>query len=920
MSKRKEKLLLIDANGLAYRAFYAVKPMITTTGIPVHAIAGFADMVEKIIRMEKPTHIVAAFDKGLPTEKMDHYQDYNALRLELPPELALQLPYIHDLLRSMDIPVVRRAGFEADDCIGTLTKEALEEEFEVRILSGDLSLLQLVKPHVKVLTTRRGMSDLVMYDEREVKRRFNLKPEQLADLRALAGDSSENIQGVPGIGEVTAKKLLSQHGSLKRLLRSLQKLPSKWRVPLKEYSKQVMKFRERAVIKSDLDIKMDWSRAKFKGIPLAKVDELLSRIELSGVIEGLVSDSKKKLTVPREISIYKTKRQMKTLTNFLAGVEKQVYFLLLGDQAGVCGIFLARGDDKKALVLFDKHPEGELKFKDVYEVLKPYLDNSDLMKISHNLRALLMCAEDPELKLDKSYFDIGLAYYLVNGRSGNPWLDEIAAGNGLDIPGEGSLLGHGKGHREFVEVDSSELARWGYARLKALPELYEHYEQQLVENNLLEHYYRVEFQCLEIFSSLEKNAFFLDADKLSVFSKSLGDALENCRSEIYRLGEREFDIDDNKMLSEVLFDNLGLTLSARPKNGMPINFDLIVEASELHPIGSELLLYRALTSLVEVYSIAERIFIGPRYGWFERRRQFMNDPSDWSYWFGPTLFGGAISFYNRMICSIQTLPDLDLREALSKELKDCLIAAEGKQLLALQYDQFAIRMAAELSGDKKLQNSFADKKKNVARELGLLLQEVEVENAPELSKRELIDIVLGKLCFDSLARRYGLSIEVSKTVVKAILDKAQEEYPELFDYYDNEIDKVEEFGKTTTHSGRLVVVPEVRARNSDIAETASRLVKHAKIQGSCIDVVKLCFDKIVEQLTGKTYDQWSLLGVIDGAIVFEAPQSIKKADENRLKTILVKVVDFDCPLPVEVFTGACWNDITENQSSKKTKA
>ncbi|HIB63872.1 MAG TPA: 5'-3' exonuclease, partial [Phycisphaerales bacterium] len=266
--KKKEKLFLIDGNGLAYRAFYAVVPIHTSSGVPINALAGFVNMVLRLLKTQKPTHVAVAFDKGIPTERVNPYQDYNAQRVEMPEDLALQLPMIQDFVRALGVPVFRVPGHEADDCIGTLARKGAEAGMDVLILSGDLDLLQLVSPQIKVLTTRRGISDMVIYDEKEVKRRFNLKPGQLADLRALAGDSSDNITGVPGIGEVTAKKLLAQHGRLEDLLKNLSALPAKWRNPLTEHREEAVEFKTRASIRTDLELAVHWDKCAFGGIPV----------------------------------------------------------------------------------------------------------------------------------------------------------------------------------------------------------------------------------------------------------------------------------------------------------------------------------------------------------------------------------------------------------------------------------------------------------------------------------------------------------------------------------------------------------------------------------------------------------------------------------------------------------------------------
>ncbi|HXE73975.1 MAG TPA: 5'-3' exonuclease, partial [Candidatus Nitrosotenuis sp.] len=281
------KLILIDGNGLAYRSFYAVPPRRTSWGLPSNAILGFGNLLLGLLHSEKPSHVAVAFDKSAPTERLQKYQDYNAQREEMPEDLSAQLPFIEELVAACGIPVYRVRGHEADDCIGTLATRAAEDGFSVLIVSGDLDLLQLVGPQIRVLTTRRGIGDLVVYDEAAVRQRFNLLPRQLADLRALAGDSSQNISGVPGIGEVTARKLLSQYSSLEELLASLAQLPAKWRNPLSENREQAIEFKARATILTRLDIEIDWESCAFKGVHSERLRDVLRRLELDDQTVGL---------------------------------------------------------------------------------------------------------------------------------------------------------------------------------------------------------------------------------------------------------------------------------------------------------------------------------------------------------------------------------------------------------------------------------------------------------------------------------------------------------------------------------------------------------------------------------------------------------------------------------------------------------
>ena len=277
-----KKLLLIDGNGLAYRAFYALPARKSALGFPFNAILGFVNLVINTIISERPTHVAVAFDHGALVDTLMKFQTYNVQREEMLDDLELQLPIIEDFVHICGIKAYRMPGFEADDCIGTLAAKANCDGFDTLIISGDLGLMQLVSPNIKVMTMRRGIVDTVIFDEDMVVKKYGLRPSQLADLRALAGDSSQNIGGVPGIGEVTARRLLSQYNSLTELFDSLEQLPAKWRNPLSENRDDAFEYLSRSTIRCDLPLDINWDECLFKGFPVQMTKRIFEQINLGG--------------------------------------------------------------------------------------------------------------------------------------------------------------------------------------------------------------------------------------------------------------------------------------------------------------------------------------------------------------------------------------------------------------------------------------------------------------------------------------------------------------------------------------------------------------------------------------------------------------------------------------------------------------
>lgn len=903
----RQKLFLIDGNGLAYRAFYAVTPMQTSTGIPVNAVAGFADMVLRLLRTEKPTHVAVAFDKGIPTERVDAYQDYNAQRVDMPADLAIQLPVIEDFVRALGVPVFRVPGHEADDCIGTIARMASEQDMDVLILSGDLGLLQLVDKRVRVLTTRRGISDMVIYDETQVKRRFNLLPRQLADLRALAGDSSDNITGVPGIGEVTAKKLLSQHGSLETLLKSLQALPAKWRNPLSENRDQALEFKSRASIRTDLELAIEWNKCLYHGVLADRVGEIFTRMELTQVLGEIPTNgSATPVDDPLEtVQLVQGKKAKTELSRWAKRTEAPLSMLFLGAGADLVGVALAEGDERAIIVPIGEG-RGKLPRKDAFKALEPALTNRDRKKYVHNLRAFLMLDEGRKVEPGTDFFDVGIASHLLDAREGNPWLDEVARRNGLDIPGEGELLGHGTGYRRLSDVPPEELADWAGRRVLALGTLGQKLERQLDECNLLTHYQQVELVMARVFADIESEGVHLDEAKLDSIVDVLSSHLTRLEQEIYDLAGGRFDIREPKELAEVLFDKMGLTVAARPKNGAAIGNDVLAQVATQSPIGDRIRDFRALEDLRTSYLQARPRLGRPRHGWFNRVAQFPVTTSERLLWMGPAAVGGAVATYNRLLSEIEGLPNEVMRRELSQTLLSALrTESKGRVLIGFSYDQFQLRLAAHLSGEQELLRGFS-KNDDVESLVASLVQEP--EQVSDEVRQDLIDSVLGSIGAHRLARRSGLTPEEAAGMISGYLSKFYGRFAEMQTYFDHELRKVRERGWVESISGRRRTLPEISSRNSDIRDTAERVARSAAIQSSAADVLKQALVAIRSEVQCGSL-RGRLVMQLRDTLILEVEERDVTAVASAVERLMENVVKLDVPLRVKTTVGETWAQV-----------
>jgi len=888
----KSKLFLIDGNGLAYRAFYAVPPVENANGIPTHAVAGFFELMIRLLAKEKPTHVAVAFDKGVPTERVADYHDFNAQRMEMPEDLASQLPTIEDMIRALGIQVFRVRGHQGDDCLGTIASQAAERGMEVLILSGDLDLLQLVGPRVQVMTFRRGLTDLMVYDEETVKKRFNLLPYQLADLRALAGDSSENITGVPGIGEVTAKKLLSQHGSLEDLLNSLDQLPAKWRNPLSEHRAEALDFRTRAAIRTNLDLTVDWEQCQFRGISTLRIKDIFERLELTELMTSLLAQEAIEIYEPSaapEVEILVGKKGKTSLTNLVKKSKEPLDILLLGSGDEWVGLVVGCGPDSSKLIPF-AGIDAALTPDEVIKILRPALKDPERRKNVHNMRAFMMMELSDGVLPEHNFFDVAIASHLIDSVEGNPWFDEICRRHGIEIPGEGALLGRGKYSRKLSVVPVEELARWAGLRVQGLRRLAKTLENRLRAENMWDQFSAVDLPLAWVYAQMERTGAVLEQTSLDGFAKALKERRDFCHAQVQKMGGGgKFDIDDPRELAEVLFDKLGLAVPSRPKNGSPIGPDVVAQVATLHPIGDVLRDYRSLRDLLDSFQKARPLLAEPRYGWFHRLAQNPVASSERLLWMGPGAVGGAVATFNRLLGEIELLPNSAYRQEFEEMFLKALVARDSKRsLMGVSYTQLPMRVAAHLSQDAELIKSFT-RGENVEQMLySLLPEEIQQETG-----REILDVLLGSIGCHRYAQSQGLSLAEAGDRMRQSLQSLYERFPGLQAYVDGQLTQAKTMGFVSSIRGRRRSLPEISSRNSDIRSTAERVARSAAIQASSADILKVVLVEIHQLILSAKLPATFSLQLRDEIVLEVDPkhhlhvlQEIERVLDARMKDVL----------------------------------
>lgn len=890
------KLILIDGNGLAYRSFYAVPPQKTASGLPTNAVLGFTNLLLNVLLTEKPTHVAVAFDQSASTERLQKFQAYNVQREEMPDELAVQIPLIEDLVRECGLAAWRVRGHEADDCIGTLAAKARDAGFQVLIVSGDLDLLQLVGPRVRVQTTRRGIGDLVVYDEAGVKKKYNLDPCQLADLRALAGDSSQNIGGVPGIGEVTARKLLSQYRSLDDLLSSLDQLPAKWRNPLSENREDALEFRTRATIVTTLDLEPDWDRCEWRGVAVKRLAESLERFEalkefefLMRRLEATAQDTPARPQAetlapePARAALVEAAEADGALALAWLSVDGQERGLAVA-RPGTAPFHVALGDG-----------EGEIPAAEAWATLTPALGDPNRPKYVHRSRDL---AHRPELASARGVFDVAVASALLDLGEREHGLEQVSRRHDLATACHAELWG--LDGRRFADIPVAERGRWTGRRATTLLELGPLLETRLREEGLEELYHSVDLPLAAAFGRLE-GALALDPESVTSVARALEEELETLRHEIHAEADRQFNLDCDKELGEFLFEDLGLLVPTRPKNGGAIGADVLVSLVGQHPIAPTVRNYRELSEFKAIFAegfLSRGRLDAPVNGSLFNP-SLMADPR--LHWLSPVAAAGTVATFHQMMAVVENLQSLPVRPKLRRLVERTVVAPAGRKLVALEYDQLELRLLAHLSGDSALGE--AVRREDLEASLAASFFEVDPSEVELEMKRTVVQLALHAMGPRWLARRLDVSEERAAERLRAFHHSFGQRFPQAAAWFGAQLEGARRNLPLDTLAGRRRRVPEIHSRNYDIREAAERLARGAAVEGSAADVLKAA----VVALTGSDLPIRLALQV-HNTLVLDVPADVAQALAHQAEGLIARA-SLGVDLPVRLRVGDSLEDM-----------
>ena len=886
----KGQLLLIDGQSFCYRAFYAIRELANSKGEPTNAIYGFITMLRKLLRDEKPDYLAVCFDRKEPTFRRKRYEAYKAHRKPMPDELIEQMPHIKEFVHAHRIPIFEQAGYEADDLLGTIAKKAGKNGFDVLIVTGDKDALQLVDDHVKIFNTYKEE----VLDRKSVEERFGgLGPERVVDVMSLAGDASDNIPGVPGIGEKTAVELILEHGSLEELYQHLDDVRSAARRKTLKENEQIARLsKDLATIDCYVPLEIDFEKMKVKSPDEERLRELFKHFEFRSFLKELTPSSETS-EEERKYHLITTKEALEQLVRKLAKVKSIAVDTETTSpeptQAHIVGVsFSMKSKEAYYIPVSSEHHEGRgIEWSKVQKTIAPILENEQISKYGQNIKYDLIVLKRHGIELRGNMFDTMVASYLINPLKLNHNLDDIAFEylgiKKIDIE---SLIGSGKKEISMDQVPLEQISEYACEDADCVFRLVEPLQKLLKVHQLAELFEQLEMPLVRVLAQMEMNGVAIDKELLGELSEKLGRDLDRLTKEIYREAGEEFNINSTKQLSDILFTKLKLPIIKRTKTGYSTDADVLERLAQSYELPKRLLEYREKAKLKSTYMDALPDLIHPETKVIH------------------TSFNQTTTSTGRLSSSEPNLQNIPIRTEVGRQIRRAFVPrAAGRKILSADYSQVELRVLAHFSGDPNLIQAFQE-----GLDIHQFTATLLYNTTPEHVTREMrnaaktinFSIVYGVSAF-GLAQSLGISVSEAQ----AFIDSYFARYSKVSQYLEAQKEEARRHGFLKTILGRRSYFPDINSHNVNRRQFAERAAINAPVQGSAADIIKLAMIEIQKELERKSFKSLMILQVHD-ELVFDALANELGELGPLVRAKMEGAYSLRVPLKVDVTVGASW--------------
>ncbi|SDC10076.1 DNA polymerase I [Paenibacillus sp. UNCCL117] len=897
----KSKLIVIDGNGIAYRAFFALPLLSNSKGLHTNAVYGFTTMLLKLMEDYKPSHFLVAFDAGKQTFRHQGYAQYKGTREKTPPELSEQFPVLRELIASFGIRQFELDGYEADDIIGTVTKFVEESDtYEAIVVTGDKDMLQLASDKVHIALTRKGISEIELFDPAHIDKTYGLKPHQIIDLKGLMGDASDNIPGIPGVGEKTALKLLYEYGSVEKVLENAAGIKGKMGEKVAAHAEEARMSKELATIHREVPLDFPLEELAYSGYDPALLGDAFRRLEFKSLLERLDLNG-------TDSGAFDTQEDAAPGTAAHApcswAAEPGELAELVGALGRVTALHVeAIGENPHVsellgVAFFTKGNEAEDEAEDKtyyvpYEALissaaapvRDWLANRDKAIHVYDLHRALLALYWRDIELNGVAFDGLLAGYLLDPTESALTLSGLTARYGLPaLPADEDVFGKGA---KFKLPEQDVLCAFMGRKVEAVHRLTAKLEAALEAGEMRELFHELELPLALVLASMERKGIQVDIEELKAYGIELGKRIEEIMEQVYAAVGMEFNINSPKQLGEILFDKLQLPVVKKTKTGYSTDAEVLEKLEPYHPMIGHILHYRTLAKLQSTYVEGLLKEVRPDTGKVH------------------TYYRQTIAATGRLSSQYPNLQNIPIRLEEGRKIRKVFVPSmPGWRILTADYSQIELRVLAHISQDERLIEAFREDMdihtKTASDVFGVPAESVD-SNMRRQAKAVNFGIVYG-------ISDYGLSqnLHITRKDAARFIEQYFAVFKGVRKYMDDIVAMAREDGYVTTLLKRRRYLPEIKASNFNLRSFAERTAMNTPIQGTAADIIKLAMVQLDKRMTAEGVRSRMLLQVHD-ELVFEVPEDEVEMMKAMVAEVMESALQLDVPLKVDVDDGVNW--------------
>jgi len=863
----KGKFIIIDGNSLMHRAFYALPKLTNSKGFHTSVIYGFVNMINKLVEEYEPRYLGIAFDRKGPTFRHLEYAEYKAGRLKMAEEMAEQIPVLKDVLSAMNIKQVEIDGFEADDIIGTVAAKCDEKDIPALIVTGDKDALQLISSNVHTLMTKKGISEIEEYDSEKLRETYGITPPQIIDLKGLMGDASDNIPGVPGVGEKTALDLLHQFGTVENVLKNVAEIKkNKIRENIANNVEQAMLSKRLATIVRDVPLDFRLEDFLLKEPDRDKLCSLFSELEFKALIEKMCGGSSRAAEVKAvELSIAELTEGGEQEKLLEAAVKAGAVSFKIDNEMGemLRTIYLDIEGRQYRFAIGD----GNIK------LIKALMEEPKVKKAGHDIKQDMLLLKKYGIEVEPVAFDTMIAAYLLNPSRGGYRIGDLGQ-EYLGISMEG------------YEIKGGDPVQKYGATVKLVSELQPVFNSKLAEYEMEKLYYGMELPLVRVLADMEYEGFRVDRNMLEVLSADFAGQIEALTAEIYKQSGEEFNINSTKQLGVILFDKLGLPVVKKTKTGYSTDVEVLEQLSGKHPIIEKLLEYRQLVKLKSTYLDGLIAIINPDTGKIH------------------TKLNQTVAATGRLSSTEPNLQNIPIKTENGRQIRKVFVSKSEEYLLVdADYSQIELRVLAHISGDQGLIDTFIRK------------EDIHTRTASEVfgvKPEEVTPVMRGRAKAVNFGIVYGISdyglsqdLKISRKEAKTYIDNYFARYPKVKQYMTDIVEAAKADGYVKTIMNRRRYIPEIASRNAVNRNFGERMAMNTPIQGSAADLIKMAMVKVYEELRQRGLKSKLILQVHDELIV-ETHRSELEEVKQLVEECMETAIELKVPVVADISSGDNW--------------